>query len=460
MKLVVQIKLLPTPEQAAALAETLNAVNATANVVSQQAFERGVFSRAGLQKLLYGEVKARGLSAQPALHVIRKTADAYTTLHAQIEAGLLGKEGSRRRVKAESKPIAFRLDAAQPFDDRCLSWQIDARTVSIWTVRGRMKNVTFTGSASQLKTLAEHRKGESDLVHRDGKWFLIATCEVPEAPLNTDPVDWIGVDRGIVNLATTSDGDNFQGRRLCRYRRWQARKRAELQAKGTRSAIRRAKRRAKREARHAAHVNHKIAKMVVADAQRTGRGIALEQLDGIRERVRLRRHQRATHSSWPFHQLGEFIAYKARRTGVPVLEVDPAYTSQRCPIPWCGHIERANRPTRDQFRCRWCGFAGPADVVAGINVRNRARSAWVFVSMPVPQPPPSTRDKGDATPAPRPAVMGSAIRCDQPSQPATAGPAVHGQEADRPHVLGVHRPVGGPHRLQPGAVVTGRPGAP
>ncbi|WP_202918232.1 hypothetical protein [Streptomyces cavernae] len=45
-----------------------------------------------------------------------------------------------------------------------------------------------------------------------------------------------------------------------------------------------------------------------------------------------------------------------------------------------------NRPARDHFRCRRCGLAGPADVVAGVNVRDRARSAWAFVTMPVPHP--------------------------------------------------------------------------
>ncbi|WP_037871692.1 IS200/IS605 family accessory protein TnpB-related protein, partial [Streptomyces sp. NRRL S-813] len=62
----------------------------------------------------------------------------------------------------------------------------------------------------------------------------------------------------------------------------------------------------------------------------TGRGIALEELTGIRERVRLRKPQRATHSSRSFAQLGQFIAYKARRAGVPVVYVDPAYTSRTC----------------------------------------------------------------------------------------------------------------------------------
>jgi IS605 OrfB family transposase len=388
VKLVVQVKLLPTPEQAAALTATLHACNTAAAHVSRLAFERRVFSRVRLQKLAYAEVRARGLSAQPALHVIHKTADAYNNLHAQIQAGRLGREGSAGRTKATSKPICFRPHAAQPFDDRCLSWQIDTRTVSIWTVRGRCKNIAFTGEPSHLKTLDEYREGESDLVHRDGKWFLLATCDVPEVPLNTSPTDWIGIDRGIANLATTSDGGNYQGRGLVRYRRRMARVRAQLQARGTKSAKRRLKRRARRETRHAAHVNHKIAKTVVADAQRTGRGIALEDLSGIRDRVRLKRHQRATISSWPFHQLGDFIAYKARRAGVPVLLVDPAYTSQTCPR--CGHVSRKNRPRRDDFRCVICGLAGPADHIAAVNVRARARTAWAFVNPPyvAVSPPP------------------------------------------------------------------------
>lgn len=380
MKLVVRVKLLPSPEQAAALEATLRACNAAADFVSREAFQRRVFSRIGLQKLLYREVKELELSAQPAIHVIRKAADAYTTLRGQIEAGLFGGAGAARRVKAESRPVSFRVDAAQAFDDRCLSWQMDSRTVSIWTTRGRMKGLSFAGEPSQLKTLAEHRKGESDLVRRDGKWFLVATCEVPEAPLNAAPVDWLGVDRGIANLATTSDGDNHQGRGLQRYRRRMARVRAELQAKGTKSAKRKLKRQARQETRHAAHMNHKIAKTVVADAQRTGRGIALENLQGIRDRVRLKRHQRASLSSWPFHQLGEFITYKARRVGVPVLEVDPAYTSQRCPR--CGHVSRKNRPTRDDFVCVVCGLAGPADHIAAVNVARRARTAWALVNTP------------------------------------------------------------------------------
>ncbi|WP_328893538.1 RNA-guided endonuclease InsQ/TnpB family protein [Streptomyces sp. NBC_00236] len=385
MKLVVQVKLVPDAVQASAVESTLRAANEAACWMSEVSYRH--FGLKGsvreLRGLCYGELKGRGFGAQAAQHVIKRVADAYQALRAGIKAGNLGAAGSKRRVKAQSKPIVFRPDAAHTYDDRCLSWNYDARTVSIWTLAGRIKNIRFACSAGALKQLAEHRQGESDLVQRDGKLFLVATIDIPE-PEVFEPKGWIGVDRGIVNLATTSDGDNHSGRRLGRYRRWQARKKAEIQAKGTRSSKQLLKKRARREARHATHINHKIAKTVVAVALRTERGIALEELRGIRERVTVRRDQRARLSSWPFHQLGTFIAYKARRAGVPYLEVDPAYTSQRCPR--CGNTERANRPTRDHFSCRRCGLAGPADHVAGVNVRDRARSAWVFVNMPDPAP--------------------------------------------------------------------------
>ena len=77
-----------------------------------------------------------------------------------------------------------------------------------------MKGLGFTGRAEDLETLREYRRGESDLVHRDGMWFLYAVCEVPEASLNEEPSGWLGVDLGIVNIATTSDGVRHAGRKV------------------------------------------------------------------------------------------------------------------------------------------------------------------------------------------------------------------------------------------------------
>ena len=403
-------ELLPTPAQASALEATLHACNEAATWASEVAFTKGVKRNFALREHTYAAVKERwGLGAQAAQHVIKKTCDAYATLKANLKAGNLGKPWSKRYRRASEKPIAFRPEGAQPYDDRMLAWQNTERTVSIWTLSGRTKNVAFTAAPEQLARLALYRKGESDLLYRDGMWFLNATCEVPEAGLNTAPVGFLGVDLGIVNIATTSDGEIMAGRALNRGRLRERTLRTKLQRKNTPSTKRRLKKRRRKEARRAKDINHKIAKHVVAEAVRTGRGIALEELTGIRERVRLRKPQRATHSSWSFAQLGAFIAYKAKKAGVPVVYVDPAYTSRTCAE--CGHIDRANRVSQAWFACRSCGFVDHADRNSSRNIRVRAEELWRRgAQSTAPVPPPIS---GGGTGRKRSTTAGGA-RCASP----------------------------------------------
>lgn len=96
-------------------------------------------------------------------------------MKANLRAGRYGRPGTKRHTRVSGKPVTFRKNAAQPYDDRMLSWQHQARTVSIWTTAGRLKGMAFTGQAERLAVLAGHRHGESDLVRQGGKWFLIAT---------------------------------------------------------------------------------------------------------------------------------------------------------------------------------------------------------------------------------------------------------------------------------------------
>ncbi|MFD7407619.1 RNA-guided endonuclease InsQ/TnpB family protein [Streptomyces sp. NPDC059866] len=411
MKMVVQVKLLPTPVQASALEATLHSCNEAASWVSEVAFAKDMKRNFALREHTYTEIKQRwGLGAQAAQHVIKKTCDAYRTLAANAKAGNLGKPWSKRYRRATQKPIAFRPEGAQPYDDRMLSWQITERRVSIWTVHGRVKDVAFTAAPEQLATLALYRRGESDLVYRDGMWFLLATCEVPQAALNTDPAGFLGVDLGIVNIATTTDGQTMAGRELNRIRVRERTLRTKLQKKNTPSAKRRLKKRRRKETRRARDINHKIAKHVVAEAERTGRGIALEDLTGVRERVRLRKPQRATHSSWSFAQLGSFIAYKARRAGVPVVYVDPAYTSRTCAE--CGHIDKANRVSQAWFACRSCGVVAHADRNGSRNIRARAEELWRRgAQSTAPDPPPKP---GRGTGRKR-STTTSGARCASPS---------------------------------------------
>jgi putative transposase len=185
---------------------------------------------------------------------------------------------------------------------------------------------------------------------------------------------------GIVNIATTSTGAKASGARLNAYRKRQVRLRKRLQAKKTSSARRLLKKRRRKEARFAADINHQISKRIVAEAERTGCGIAVEELTGIRERVRLRKPQRAALHSWAFAQLGSFLAYKAKQAGVAFVEVDPAYTSQMCSA--CGWVDKRNRRSQAAFECGRCGFVGHADHNAAINIATRGVDRWGEVMRP------------------------------------------------------------------------------
>ena len=387
VKQVVKLRMLPTEAEAAALEATLRVTNNAATWLSARMHAERLHRKRGAQKRFYLELRQRfGLSAQPAIRVIGKVAEAYTSLRGNISAGNFGPPGSARRVKVQHTPIRFRDDAAQAFDARCLSWQIPdsantrEATVSIWSVNGRLRSVRVIAMPPTLVLLRNRKIGETDLIHRDGKWFLHASIEVPATPIASPINGFVGVDMGIVNIATTSDGERATGARLNRYRKRQARMRQRLQAKKTRSARRLLKKRRRREARFASDINHRISKRIVAEAERTGRGIAVEQLGGIRERVRLRKPQRATLHSWAFGQLGGFLAYKAQAAGVAFVQVDPAHTSQTCHR--CQWAERRNRRSQSVFECGRCGFVGHADHNAAINIASRGVDRWGEVMRP------------------------------------------------------------------------------
>jgi IS605 OrfB family transposase len=374
VKIVAQVKLLPaSAHDADALAATLRACNRAANAASEVAFAKNLKRRNVLQDAVYHRIRTDfDLGAQSAVRVVKKVCDAYATLKANLKAGNYGPEGSKRRTRVESRPVRFREDAAQPYDDRILTWNLDARTVSIWTLAGRLKHMPFVCSPETLRLLAS-RKGESDLVLRDGMFFLIATVDLPE-PEAYEPDGFLGVDLGIVNIATTSDGQIMSGRQVNRYRKRQRDLRAKLQKKRTKSAARRLKSRRRREARYATQRNHIIAKKLVHTAERTSRGIGLEDLSGIRQRVTARKDQRARLHSWAFAQLGAFVEYKARRAGVPVVHVDPRNTSRQCSA--CRHTHRTNRVTQARFVCKSCGTVLHADHNGSRNIAHRADAAW------------------------------------------------------------------------------------
>jgi putative transposase len=347
VKLTVQAKLQPNPEQSGALLRTLETVNEGCNWLSEKAWEAKEFRQFPLHRLCYKDLRAQfSLSAQVVIRLIAKVADAYKLDH------------DRKR--------SFRPHGSISYDDRVLSWNMAESRVSIWSRDGRLV-IPFVCGERQRELLAFQR-GETDLVYRDGFWFLFTTVDIPDVK-EYEALDWIGVDLGIVNIATTSDGTKFAGATINSRRARNARLRQKLQKKGTRSAKRLLRKRRRKERRFATDVNHCISKQLVDVAKRTERGLVFEDLKHIRTRTRANKTQRRRLHSWAFGQLQTFSAYKSKRDGVPVRFVDPRNTSRTCPV--CGCVDKRNRKTRDMFRCVGCGHTDCADANASRNISRR-----------------------------------------------------------------------------------------
>jgi len=357
MYLTVKMKLVPDRAQAAALSRTFEAFNAACKYISEWAFREKCFNAFKLHYALYRTVRAAfpSLSSQFVVRAFKKVAASYKV---------------DRKVQH-----TFKTYSAVVYDPRLLSFP-NLSTASITTVDGRQK-IPLRYRRLEVKAL----RGEADLVYQRKKFFLCVVIELPDGtPL--EPKGYLGVDKGIVAIATTSDGVTFSGSRIDAVRERTATLRQALQKKGSKAAKRHLKKLGSRQKRFQQYTNHCIAKELVSKAKGTMRGIALEDLTGIRSRIRLPRAARQRFGNWAFFQLDTFIRYKARLRGVPVVFVDPRGTSRTCHV--CGDSARSSRKSQSLFSCGTCGCTCSADINAAINIARRAA-----VNQPIAVHPPS-----------------------------------------------------------------------
>ena len=371
MELTLQLKLLPTDDQATTLRATMARFNEACNWLAQQAFAHQCSNKLTLQRLYYHELRGRfDLPSQMAVRCLARVAGTY------------------KRDKTLCP--TFRPDAAMPYDQRIMRFD-GLDQVSLLTLAGRVL-VSFLLGPYHERRFDAHEPRQCHLVVRgDGQWFLLVVVQVPDGtPI--PPTDFLGVDLGVVNLATTSDGTTHSGAGVetCRTRYARRRQRlqraahvAQMDGKRPKNIRRALKRTARREAGFRRDTNHCISKKLVAVAQGTTRGLALEDLQDIRERTRFRQPQRARMSGWAFAQLRFFVEYKAQLSGVPVVLVNPKHTSQQCSV--CGHIARANRRSQALFSCKSCRYTTNADCNAALNIRSKARVNAPMVAGRAPQ---------------------------------------------------------------------------
>lgn len=341
MKLTVKVKLLPTPEQKASLIRTIEVFNDACNYISRIAWKEKRFGQVSLHRLCYRYIRnIYKLSAQLTVRAIGKTVESYRT---------------DKRIQHR-----FKKHSSLVYDGRILSFR-GLDTVSILSLDGRFKIPIIYGSYAKL-----HRRmlrGQADLILHKGNFFLCLCVEVPEGtPFK--PKGTLGIDFGIVNIAATSDGELYSGKNVDHVRKKATKFKRKLQRCGSKSAKHHLKKYSGKERRFKRHINHIISKKIISLALKTQRAVALEDLKGFRPTVR--KAQREIFGKWAYEELRKFIEYKARLQGVPVVSVDPAYTSQTCSA--CGHVSRSNRKSQSLFSCASCGETLNADINAARNI--------------------------------------------------------------------------------------------
>jgi IS605 OrfB family transposase len=238
--------------------------------------------------------------------------------------------------------------------------------VSILTLDGRDKISISYGDFRPFDI--NKIRGQKDLIYEEGNFYLMLVMDVDENKVSFDD-DVLGVDLGVVNIATTSDNEIYKGTKADEIRKRYTSLKSKLQSKGTWSAKKHLKKLSKKERRFKRDLNHRVAKQLVERAKDTSRAIALENLNGFRLEATVTKAQRDRLGKWAFSELTDFILYKAKLEGVPVVIINPMYTSQQCSE--CGYIDKNNRQKQANFKCKRCGHKENADYNASKNIAHR-----------------------------------------------------------------------------------------
>lgn len=190
---------------------------------------------------------------------------------------------------------------------------------------------------------------------------LIFESKTPEKIISDKS---IGVDRGLYNIVSLSDGFRYASNQIRAIKRKMLFLKKQLQTKGTRSAKRKLKRLSGYEKRFSLNENHKIAKQLVNMPYDI---FVLEDLTGIRKQKSKGKKLNKWISNWSFWQLEQFLKYKTEAVGKKIVKIDPRYTSQMCNN--CKLIEKKNR-NGSHYKCD-CGYQEHADVNAAKNIRDK-----------------------------------------------------------------------------------------
>jgi IS605 OrfB family transposase len=355
--LTISCKLQVQNEQVAKLEATLINFAAACNWINQSVDPK-LTNNVRIQALTYEQIREQfGLSANLAIRAINRVA------------------GNRKTAKHKNRPVKDIAPTSADYDARIFAYREKDQTVSLTLVGGRERFKLVLGNYQIGKLKGRFPTSATLVKSLLGEYFINIQVK-DEAPEPIASKQVIGADLGRTDICITSEGYKASGKQITQVRNHHAQMRATLQqkaVKGTRSSRRRCRqllqRLSGREHRFQRHVNHVVSKTLVQQALVSNSVIALENLEGIRERTNQlprSKKERRLSNSWSFFELRQFITYKSVATGVEVVLIDPRYTSKTCHC--CNIIGERKGKT---FRCinTACNWTGDADKNGATNIK-------------------------------------------------------------------------------------------
>ncbi|MDQ2903399.1 MAG: transposase [Ktedonobacteraceae bacterium] len=215
------------------------------------------------------------------------------------------------------------------------------------------------------------------LNRRDEVWWLTLSYDEKVTAQTKPDAPVIGIDVGIANFITTSDGKQygtFNGKlRECQKRdREKRRRKAKLRSCLEKKGVPKEKLPSTSSAtgqRLIRHVKQSINRAVnLCFEEHKGCQFAYEQLSVASMRYKARAMNAYMRVSNLAH-IPEHITWNATKRGVQATRVKSAYSSQECHM--CHYVDRKNRPTQQTFCCRVCGHTAHADINASQNIASR-----------------------------------------------------------------------------------------
>ncbi|MDB6230601.1 transposase [Lactobacillus amylovorus] len=387
--LTVKVRLKPTNKQAEQFDAVSEFYRQACNIVSAWYFDKHfAVARKDFNKDMYYLLKNRYPKLNTAMiqSTYRTVKARYDTVKTQLVKKPYriwsGKYDDNKRKRYLSikrdlewlqKPIMFHRPQADYLRNINYSFTRKYSQISL-NVLGKRIKVDYCHNFNNLLFASNSSLGTAKLVNACGHWFLHIPVAFDVTKLNNSQINHVvGIDRGLRFIATCYDEKGktlfVNGKKVLETRRKYKKLRAELQAKGTKSAKKRLKKIGQRENRWMTDVNHRLSKTLVNHYGKNTLFV-LEDLTSVTfdTTKNRRKDNRYEHSSWAFYQLEQFLAYKAQLKHSKVIEVSAQYTSQRCPK--CGRINKENRNySLHLYRCDRCGYSSNDDRIASMNIQ-------------------------------------------------------------------------------------------